>query len=131
MTQGNFPNSIPPKIAERERRLFKPFIFVRTSGTAHSGAAAVHERKVKILWMPEGFQSLPEPERLTVVQAKVREHFAASEGKIAGFGEIQQYQFANTFDTSVILDVAGSVIEENGGRFLLPEILLAVWMATT
>src|ERR1035441_2815993 len=46
MTQGDFPYPIPPKIAERERRLFKPFIFIRTSGSAHSGTAAVFERRL-------------------------------------------------------------------------------------
>jgi hypothetical protein len=130
MTQGKFPHPIPPEIAERERRLFKPFIFVRTEGSAHSSAAAIHERKVKILWMPEGFQSLPESDKLKAVQARVRKHFVTSEGKIAGFGDIQEYQFAGTFDTSVVLDAAGNVIDQNGGRFLLPEVLLAVWTAT-
>jgi hypothetical protein len=32
------------------------------------------------------------------------------------------YRFADTFDHSIVLDVVGNVIGEDGGRFLLPEV---------
>ena len=46
-------------------------------------------------------------------------------GKYGGFGKILRYRYADTFDTSVVLDTDGNVIEQKGGQFLLPD----VWMA--
>jgi hypothetical protein len=112
------------EIEDRERRRFKPFIWVHTVDGAHSFFTALGERKVKVLWFQEGFERLSKSEQLAIVQRRVREHFQELGGKCHGFGEILRYQFADTFDTSIVLDTSGNVIENHGGRFLLPE----VWM---
>jgi hypothetical protein len=44
-------------------------------------------------------------------------------GNISG-SAILRYRYAPDFDHSIVLDTDGSVIEQNGGRFLLGE----VWM---
>ena len=82
------------------------------------------ERQEKVLWFQESFESLSALAKLEVVQRRVREHYQKTGGKFLGFGDILRYQYADTFDTSIVLDIDGNVIEENGGRFLLPE----VWM---
>ena len=76
------------------------------------------------MWLADGFERLSEPEKLATVQSRVREHCRETDGTLAGFGSILRYTYASTFDSSTILDVQGNVMEENGGRFLLPE----VWM---
>ena len=111
-------------LEQRCRRQYKPFIWVHTEDGAHSFFTALGERQVKVLWMRPEFQSLSEPERLTAVQSRIREHYRKTGGKYVGFGAIQQYSYSNTFDSSIVLDVEGNVIDEHGGEFLLPE----VWM---
>jgi len=74
--------------------------------------------------LPDGFEHLSEPARLAAVRRRIREHCQKTGGKYIGFGQILRYQFASHFDHSIVLDTDGSVIEKNGGRFLLGE----VWM---
>jgi hypothetical protein len=112
------------EIEERERRRFKPFIWIVTEDGAHSFLTAIAERQLKVLRLPEGFEDLSEPARLEAVQRRVREHYQQTTGKYIGFGEILRYRYAPDFDHSIVLDTDGNVIEEDGGRFLLPE----VWM---
>ena len=112
------------EIEERERRRFKPFVWVHTVDGAHSFLRAVAERQVKVLRLPEAFKDLSEPARLEAVQHRVREHYQKTGGKYIGFGEILRYRYATDFDHSIVLDINGNVVEENGGRFLLQE----VWM---
>src|ERR1035437_7835838 len=112
------------EIEQRERRRFKPFVWVHTVDGAHSFLTALGERQVKVLWMLEGFENLSEPARLEAVQHRVREHYQKTGGKYIGFGDTLRYRYASDFDHSIVLDIHGNVIEENGGRFLLPE----VWM---
>jgi len=111
------------EIEERERR-FKPFIWIETEDGAHSFLTAIAERQVKVLWMRDGFEGLSESARLEAAKARVRKHHAATKG-YPGFGKILQYRYADTFDSSIVLNVEGDIIEATGGRFLLPE----VWMA--
>jgi hypothetical protein len=54
------------------------------------------------------------------VSSSGREHYAATDGRCIGFGDILRYRFADTVDPSIVLDIDGNVIEEDGGRFLLP-----------
>jgi hypothetical protein len=112
------------EIEERERRRFKPFVWIHTVDGAHSFLTAVAERQVKVLRLPDGFEHLSEPAKLEAVQRRVRELYQKTGGKYIGFGEILRYRYASDFDHSIVLDIDGSVIEENGSRFLLPE----VWM---
>jgi hypothetical protein len=109
------------EIEERERRRFKPFIWVETEDGAHSFLTAIAERQLKVLHLPDAFEQLSEPAKLAAVRRRVREHYQKTTGKYVGFGEILRYRYAADFDRSVALDVDGRVIEENGGRFLLPE----------
>jgi hypothetical protein len=110
---------------ERARRRFRPFIWVQTVDGAHSFLSAIAERQVKVLWLPKGFEHLPGAERLSIVQSQIRSHYQQAGGRYKGFGDILSYQFATTFDSSIVLDTNGIVIEEDGGRFLLPEVWLA------
>lgn len=112
------------EIEERERRRFKHFIWVHTEDGAHSFFSAMGERQVKVLWFSEGFDRLSKSEQLAVVQRRVREHCQRSDGGYPGFGQILQYRYADTFDTSIVLDTTGSIIDENGSQFLLPEVWL-------
>ena len=112
------------EIEERERRRFKPVIWVHTQDGAHSFFSALGERRIKVLWLADGFERLSEPEKLANVQCRVREHCRKTDGTLVGFGSILRYTYASTFDSSIIADVQGNVIEKRGGRFLLPE----VWM---
>lgn len=105
-----------------ERRRFRPFIWVHTVDGAHSFFSAMAERQVRVLLLPEGFEHLPESAKLEAVQRRVREHYQEMGGKYIGFGEILRYRFANTSDASTVLDTQGDVIENQGGRFLLPEV---------
>jgi hypothetical protein len=112
---------------ERERRSFRPFIWVVSQNGPHSCISAMAERKMKVIRFPEGFEHLSAPEQLTAVQREVREHYQKTGGTCGWFGEIQSYRFADTFDTSLNLDTTGSVTDENGTRFLLPEVWLALY----
>jgi hypothetical protein len=112
------------EIEERQRKRFKPFIWVETEHGAHQFWTAVAERQIKVLWMPDGFERQSEAERLTAVQGRIQEHYRQTGGRYPGFGKVLRYQLADTFDTSVVFDVQGNVIDEHGERFLLPE----VWM---
>jgi len=112
------------KIEERERRRFKPFIWVHTEDGAHSMASAYFEREVKVLWFEDGFEELSEPEKLQAVQLRIRGHYQKTGGKYIGFGAILRYTYAPTFDRTVVFDTGGNVIEENSDRFLLPEVWL-------
>jgi hypothetical protein len=112
------------EIEERERRRFKPFIWVHTEDGAHSLFTAMAERQEKVLWMKEGFELLSAPEQLRAVQQKIRSHFRVMGGRYPGFGKILQYRWAVTFDTSAVLDTNGTVIDDKGERFLLPEVWL-------
>jgi hypothetical protein len=105
---------------ERQRRRFRPFIWVHTADGAHSVLSLMFERKVKVLWLP-GLEHLPESKQLETVQRRIREHYQEMGGKYAGFGQILKYRFADSFDTSIVLDSKGEVIEAQGGRFLRPE----------
>jgi hypothetical protein len=110
------------EVEERERRRFKPFIWVVTEDGAHSFLTAMAEKQVKVLWMVEDFDHLSESARLEKVQDRIREHFKTTGGKYIGFGLILRYNYSDTFDTSIIFDVDGNVVEKCGGRFLLPEV---------
>ena len=77
---------------ERERRQFRPFIWIVTEDGAHSFLTAVAERQVKVLWMLEGFENLSEPAKLGAIQRRVREHYQKTGGKCIGFGQILRYR---------------------------------------
>lgn len=111
------------KFEERERRRFRPFIWVHTVDGAHSIFCAMAERRAKVLWVAEGFY-LSRSDKLAIVQTRIGAHYRQTGGKCAGFGKILRYQFADSFDTSMVLDIHGDVVEKEGGQFLLPE----VWM---
>lgn len=115
------------EIEERERRRFKPFIWVHTEDGAHSMATAIFERKLKVLWMPEAFVNLSDPEKLVAVRERILEHYKKTGGKYLGFGAILRYTYSDTFDTSMIFDIDGNVIEKDGGRSLLPEVWLSLY----
>jgi hypothetical protein len=74
--------------------------------------------------MTETFEQVSESANLEKVQDRIQEHYKTTGGKYVGFGAILSYNYSDTFDTSIIFDVEGNVIEKCGGRFLLPE----VWM---
>ena len=112
------------EIEERERRRFQPFVWVHTEDGAHSYLTAVAERQVKVLWMTETFGHLSQSAKLEKVQDQIRHHYKATGGRYAGFGTILRYQYSDTFDTSIMFDVGGNVIEKSGGRFVLPEVWL-------
>ena len=80
------------EIEERERRRFKPFVWVHTVDGAHSFLTAVAERQVKVLRLPEAFKDLSEPARLEAVQHRVREHYQKTGGKYIGFGDTLRYR---------------------------------------
>jgi hypothetical protein len=110
-------------IEERLRRLFRPFIWISTEETAHQFWTAVMERRIKVLWMDQAFELLSDPEKLAAVQIRVRAHYAGTKS-YPGFGKILTYTFVPTFDTSVVLDVDGEVIDSKGSQCLLPEVWL-------
>jgi hypothetical protein len=97
------------EIEERERRRFKPFVWVHTVDGAHSFLTAVAERQVKVLRLPEAFKDRSEPARLEAVQHRVREHYQKTGGKYIGFGEILRDRYASDFDHSIVLDIDGGV----------------------
>jgi hypothetical protein len=109
------------------RRQYKPFIWVHTEDGAHSFLTAIAERQVKVLRMRKGFEDLSEPDKLKAVQTRIREHYQRTGGKYIGFGAILEYTYSNTFDTSIVLDVEGNVLDENGEEFLLPEVWLELY----
>jgi hypothetical protein len=115
------------EIEERERRRFRPFLWVHTEDGAHSFWTAVAERQVKVLWFQDGFERMSETEKLAAVRERIREHYEKTGGKYIGFGAIQRYTYSETFDTSIVFDTAGNVIEEHGGRSLLPEVWLELY----
>ena len=78
-----------------------------------------------MLWLQQGFEDLPGADQLLAVQDRIREHYRRTTGAYKGFGKILRYRWARTFDTSMVFDTDGNVVEANGGRMLLPE----VWMA--
>jgi hypothetical protein len=112
------------EVEERQRRRFRPFIWIHTVDGAHSFLTALGESQVKVLWLPSAFEDLPAPEQFAVVQRRVREHYQETGGEYVGFGRIQAYRFVNTFDTSILLDVGGNVVERSGGIFPLPQVWL-------
>jgi hypothetical protein len=112
------------EVEERERRRFRPFIWIHTEDGAHSFLTAVGERQVKVLRFQDRFENLPASEQLATVQRRVRAHYQETGGRYIGFGRIQAYRFAYAADASIVLDSEGKVIEENGGTFLLPEVWL-------
>ena len=73
MSRGENLTSEHREIEGRERRRFKPCIWVLTEDGAHSFLTAVGERQVKVLWLPEGFEHLSKSEQLATVQHRVRE----------------------------------------------------------
>jgi hypothetical protein len=111
-------------IEERERRRFRPFIWVHTVDGAHQFLTAIAERQVKVLWLPEGFEQLPRSERLAVVRRQIRDHYEKTGGSLHRVRRNPAVSVRRNFDTSVVLDTNGSVIEENGDRMLLPEVWL-------
>ena len=114
------------EIEERERRRFIPFIWIHMEDGAHSFLMAVAEREIKVLEFQAGFERRSRSDQLEIVQRRVRKHYRKTGGRHDAFGAILRYRFADTFDTSIVLDIDGNVIEENGGRFLLPEVWLAL-----
>lgn len=117
------------QIEERERLRFRPFVWVHTVGGARSFLAAMGESQIKVLWLGEGFERLSNAEQLTTVQRRVRKHYEQTGGRYIGFGAILRYRYAATFDSSMVLDINGNVIEKAGGRFLLPEVWLELHRA--
>jgi len=115
------------EIEERERREFRPFIWVHAEDGAHSMATAYYEREVKVLWMPKAFVNLSETEKLVAVRDRIREHFEETGGRYIAFGSILRYRYSDTFDTSIVLDTAGNVIEKDGGRSLLAEVWFSLY----
>jgi hypothetical protein len=113
-------------IEERERLRFQPFIWVHTVDGAHSFLGAILEQQVKVLWFRDGFERLSKPEQLATVHRRVRKHYDKTGGRCGGFGQILEYRFADTFDTSIVLETNGNIFDEEGGRFLLPEVWLAL-----
>jgi hypothetical protein len=111
-------------IEDRERRRFRPFIWIETEDGAHSFLTAIAERQLKVLRLPVGLESLSGPAKLEAVRQRVREHYQKTTGRFIGFGKILSYRYASDFDHSALLDIDGNIIDENAGRFLLPE----VWM---
>ncbi len=111
------------QIEQGARRNFRPFIWVHTEDGAHFFLTALGERQVKVLWFSEGFECLPTEDQLAKVKGRVQEHYQSTGGKYVGFGVILRYQFADSFDTSMVLDTAGNIIEKTG-QFLLPEVYM-------
>ena len=109
---------------ELERRRFKPFVWVVTEEGPHSWVMVLAERQVKFLRFHEGFDQLSSADQLTAVQQRAREHYQETGGRFAHFGAILGYRFCDSFDTSIILDLNGQMIETSG-RFLRPEVWLA------
>jgi hypothetical protein len=110
-------------IEERVRRKFKPFIWVHTQECAHQFFTAMLERKVKVLWLDDGFELLSEPEKLAAAQTRIRQHYTETPD-YRGFGKVLGYTFAPSFDASVALDIKGDLTDPNGPQFLLPEVWL-------
>src|ERR1051325_9423210 len=50
-------------VEDRERRRFRPFIWIQTEDGAHSFFQAMLERKVKVLWLREAFTELSRDEQ--------------------------------------------------------------------
>ena len=113
-------------IEERERKRFRPFIWVVTEHGATSGFNAMVERRLKVLQFGEDFEGLSESERLAVVQKRVQEHYAETGGRLYQFGAILRYRYANTFDTTIVLTPQGDVIDYAGNQILLPEVWWAL-----
>ena len=124
MWMGVGPSQATREIEDRERRRFRPFIWIVTEDGALSFLTAIAERQLKVLRLAEGFEHLSDPARLETVRRRVRERYQKTGGKYIGFRQILRYRYAPDFDHSIVLDTDGSVIEQNGGRFLLGE----VWM---
>lgn len=112
------------EIEDRQRRRFRSFIWIVTDDGAHSFLTATAETSTHGASLAGGREDLPEPTRLEAVRRRVWEHYQETGGKYIGLGQILRCQFASHFDHSIVLDTDGSVIEKNGGRFLLGE----VWM---
>jgi hypothetical protein len=111
---------------ERERRRFRPFCWVVTQDGAHSWVMAMAQRQIKLLKFPEGFEQLSMTERLAVVQQRVRHLYRETGGRLADFGVILGYRYCDGFETSMLLDPDGQVVEQKGGRFAVPDTWLAL-----
>jgi hypothetical protein len=81
---------------ERERRLFRPFLWVVTEDGAHSWVMAMAQRAVKLLRFPGDFKDLSKGDQLAAVQQMVRDHYQKTGGHSHYFGAIQRYRFCDS-----------------------------------
>lgn len=105
----------------RSRQIFKPCIWVETEEGPHSMISAMAEQSIKVLDLGSKFKNLSHPQQLELVQRRIRKHCRKAGGQTGPFGAILRYRYLDTFDTSIMLDTAGNVVEEHGGQFLLPD----------
>jgi hypothetical protein len=114
------------QMEERERRRFKPFIWVVTQDGAHSWVMAIAERQIKLLRFHEEFKPLSSAEQLAAVQQRVLSHYRETAGRLNYFGAILGYRFCDSFDTSIVLDPDGNVIEQNSDQFTAPQAWISL-----
>jgi hypothetical protein len=106
-----------------DREHFRQCVFVETPvGVLQSSftVAAIVAPSLKFIPVPEGLDTLPEPEQLRIVADVVRRHYTDRQGKLPLFGEIVGYRFVAAYDASIRLDIAGQVIERVAGHFVGP-----------
>jgi hypothetical protein len=114
------------EMEELERRRFRPFCWVVTQDCAHSWVIALAQRQIKLLRFLEGFEQLSSVEQLAAAQLRVLSHYRETSGRLNYFGPILGYRFCDTFDTSIVLDPDGDVVQQNGGRFTKPEAWISL-----
>jgi hypothetical protein len=64
-----------------------------------------------IVELPGSVFSLPESEQMTIVQRKLRKHYAELSGEIPQMGRITGYVYHNSFDTRIHLGTEGEVLD--------------------
>jgi uncharacterized protein (DUF2461 family) len=81
---GVGPSQATREIEDRERRRFRPFIWIVTEDGAHSFLTSIAELELKVLRLPEGFEHLSEPARLEAVQHRFASTIRKLVGNISG-----------------------------------------------